>query len=608
MTRIEDYAVLGDTQTVALVGRDGSVDWWCAPRIDSGACFAALLGTRDDGRWQIRPAAARWETTRRYVDDTLILETVFTTADGVVAIVDFMSPGDRRPTVYRVVEGRAGRVAMELELVVRFDYGSIVPWTRATGDGLTLVAGCDALRFLSPVRLEGRDLTTRAEFTISEGERREFSLTWYPAHEPPPIPFAAQAAFVSTRQWWRTWASKCTYDGEWRDDVMRSLLTLKALTYAPTGAIAAAATTSLPEKLGGVRNWDYRYSWLRDATFTLHTLLVCGYTDEATAWMRWLRRAVAGNPEDVQIMYGVGGERRLTEVELPWLDGYEGSAPVRVGNAASEQFQLDVYGEVMDAALAGFNEGLLSDPGFGDEIGLGLVAHLEQVWTEPDDGIWEVRGPRRHFTHSKVMAWVAFDRAVRIAERRGGDGARLARWRAARDAVHADVCAKAWNAERNSFVQYYGADVLDASLLMMATVGFLPPTDQRIVATVEAIQRELVVDGFVQRYQTDAADEVDGLPPGEGAFLMTTFWLADNLALLGRTDEALSIFERLRGLRNDVGLLAEEYDPQAKRMVGNFPQAFSHVGLVNTAANLSPSVPSPSRARAEGMRVSHGWD
>jgi GH15 family glucan-1,4-alpha-glucosidase len=595
---IEDYAILGDTETVALVSRAGSVDWWCVPRIDSAACFAALLGDADNGRWQIRPATAVRRIGRRYLAETLILETVFETDDGTVALLDFMSPGAGRGTIFRVVECRSGHVAMEMELVVAFDYGSIVPWVTATGDGLTLIGGQDALRLHSPVRLEGRDRTTCARFELTAGQRREFSLAWYPSHESAPIPFAAMAALQSTSRWWRDWASRCTYEGRCRDDVLRSLLTLKALTYAPTGAIAAAATTSLPEQIGGVRNWDYRFSWLRDATFTLHTLLGCGYSAEATSWAHWLRRAVAGSPDDVRIMYGVGGERRLTEMELPWLAGYEGSRPVRIGNEASEQFQLDVFGEVMDTGLTAFEGGLLLDPNFGDDLGRALLEHLETVWSEPDDGIWEVRGPRRQFTHSKVMAWVAFDRGIRIAEGFGRHGPLVERWRVLRQQIHADVCANAWNEQRGSFVQYYGADVLDASLLMMAPVGFLPPTDARIAGTVDAIRRELVVDGFVRRYATEETIGVDGLPPGEGAFLMTSFWLADNLALLGRTDEAVETFERLRRLRNDVGLFAEEYDPRARRMVGNFPQAFSHVAFINTAANLSSNAQSPARKRA----------
>jgi GH15 family glucan-1,4-alpha-glucosidase len=596
-SRIEDYAIIGDVGTVALVDRTGSIDWWCAPRVDSGACFAALLGTADHGRWKVAPEAPVTRVTRSYETDTLVLETVMETADGTIAVIDFMPPCHQDPTIHRIVEGRSGRVRVDMELVVRFDYGSITPWVRATGDGLVMLAGAEALRFHSPEPLEGRDLRTVTSFELDAGERRAFSLTWFPSSHSTPLPLDSLAALHRTRHWWREWVGQCTYEGNWRDDVIRSLITLKALSYAPSGAIAAAATTSLPEQIGGVRNWDYRFSWLRDATFTLQALLLSGYHGEATAWAHWLRRAVAGNPGDFQIMYAVGGERRLTELELPWLPGYEGSAPVRIGNEASEQFQLDVFGEVMDAALTATRGGLQAQSGYGDEIVLALMQHLEQVWDTPDDGIWEVRGPRRDFTHSKVMAWVAFDRAIRLAHRTGMDGESVRGWTELRDAVHRQVCDRGWNERVGSFTQYYGSDQLDASLLMLPTVGFLPVDDPRMVATVEAVQRELVVDGFVQRYQTDGQD-VDGLPPGEGAFLMTTFWLADCLAHLGRHDEALEIFERLRGLRNDVGLLSEEYDPVAGRMLGNFPQAFSHVGFINTAANLSVDAHHPMEHRA----------
>ncbi len=592
-SRIEDYAIIGDTATVALVSTTGSIDWWCAPRVDSGASFAALLGTEEHGRWRFAPKAEVTKVTRRYEPGTLVLETVMETADGSVAIIDFMPPCHADPTIHRIVEGRSGTVRVDMELVVRFDYGSITPWVRATGDGLVMVAGAESLRFHSPEPLQGRDKRTMASFELEAGERRAFSLTWFPSSAPPPLPLDSLAALHQTRHWWRNWVGQCTYAGDWRDDVVRSLITLKALSYAPSGAIAAAATTSLPEQIGSVRNWDYRFSWLRDATFTLQALLLSGFHEEATAWAHWLRRAVAGNPGDFQIMYAVGGERRLTELELPWLPGYEGSTPVRIGNQASEQFQLDVFGELMDSALTAIRGGLRTQHGFGDEIVTQSMLHLEQVWDTPDDGIWEVRGPRRDFTHSKVMAWVAFDRAVLLAGQSGASAEVVNRWSALRDQVHSQVCERGWNAELGTFTQYYGSDELDASLLMMATVGFLPPDDPRIVATVEAIQRELVVDGFVQRYQTDDDANVDGLPPGEGAFLMTTFWLADNLAMMGRVDEATEIFERLRGLQNDVGLLSEEYDPTAGRMLGNFPQAFSHVGLINTAANLSAEGPSP---------------
>jgi GH15 family glucan-1,4-alpha-glucosidase len=547
---------------------------------------------------------------RRYEPDTLVLETEMTTASGTVALIDFMTPQHSNPTIHRRVEGRHGQVPMSMELVVRFDYGSVTPWVQATGDGLRMVGGSEALRFHSPVRLEGRDLRTYASFSVREGEQRSFSLAWHPSVDPAPLPIDTAAALHSTRGWWRAWVSHCTYDGPWRDDVVRSLITLKALTNSRTGAVAAAATTSLPEWIGGVRNWDYRYSWLRDATFTLQAFLVAGFHEEAAAWTRWLRRAVAGDPGEFQILYGVGGERRLPELVLDWLPGYEGSAPVRIGNAASGQFQLDVFGEVMDAAATARRAGMQPRDHAGLDIVRALMAHLEKVWEEPDEGIWEVRGPRRHFTHSKVMAWVAFDRAVRLARAVPAgdpvitvDPERVERWATLRDRVHAQVCEKGWNDEVGAFTQYYGSDRLDASLLMMPSVGFLPPDDPRLVATVEAIRHRLAVDGFVRRYETEPAPDgrtVDGLPPGEGAFLLTTFWLADALAMMGRIDEATELFERLRGLCNDVGLLSEEWDPVEKRMLGNFPQAFSHVGLVNTAANIAAAGRGPGMSRAGG--------
>ena len=596
--KIEDYALIGDTNTVALVDRSGSIDWWCAPRMDSNACFAALLGDETNGRWIIAPRGPIAKISRRYEPDTLVLETLFETAEGSVAILDFMPPQHPDPTIHRIVEGRSGTVTLEMELVVRFDYGSIAPWVRALGDGLVMAAGPDGLRLHSPVPLQERDGTTIASFTVTEGQRDAFSLTWFRSATEAPLPLESLAALDSAREWWRSWVGRCTYKGGWRDDVIRSLITLKALTYAPTGAVCAAATTSLPEEIGGVRNWDYRYSWLRDATLTLQVLLTCGYLEEAAAWSHWLRRAVAGSPGEFQIMYGIGGERRLTELELPWLAGYEGSTPVRIGNEASTQFQLDVFGEVMDAVQTAAHAGLPAEPGYGPEMALAVMEHLEKVWNEPDDGIWEVRGGRRHFTHSRAMAWVAFDRAVRFAARIGADRNQVERWTRLRDEVHAQICDRGWNPARGSFTQHYGSSDLDASLLMLAPLGFLPPDDPRIVGTVEAIQKDLVQNGFVRRYQTEGAN-VDGLAGNEGTFLLTTFWLADNLALMGRRDEALEIFERLRGLRNDVGLLSEEYDPANRRMLGNFPQAFSHLGLINTAANLSLADDAPSVVRSE---------
>jgi GH15 family glucan-1,4-alpha-glucosidase len=602
--KIEDYAIIGDTRTVGLVDRGGSIDWWCAPRVDSGAVFAALLGTEDNGRWLIAPRGGVKAISRRYEPQTLVLETVFDTPTGQVAVTDFMPPGQASPTIHRIVEGRAGVVDMEMELIVRFEYGAITPWVTATGDGLLMVAGSDGLRLHSPIPLKGKDHKTAASFEVGENIRRSFSLTWFPSASPAPLPLDSLAARNHARLWWRQWVSRCKYEGDWREEVIRSLITLKALTYEPTGAVCAAATTSLPESLGGVRNWDYRYSWLRDATLTLQALLVSGYAGEAAAWVHWLRRAVAGNPGELQIMYGVGGERRLTEFELDFLPGYEKSRPVRVGNQASQQLQLDVFGEVMDSALTAARNSLPREVDWDPDLILAIVSHLESVWHQPDNGIWEVRGPLRHFTHSKVMAWVAFDRAIALAQDYHTLPAdRVPRWTEIRDRIHADVCDKGFDVELNSFTQYYGSKLLDASLLMLVLVGFLPPDDSRIVGTVRAIQRELDHDGFVRRYQTDG-NEVDGLPGQEGAFLMTTFWLADNLALMGEVGEAKAIFDRLLGLCNDVGLLSEEFDPSAGRLLGNFPQAFSHVALINTAANLSDASRGPSAARSGRTRRS----
>ena len=595
--RIEDYAIIGNTRTVALVDRSGSVDWWCVPRIDSGAAFAALLGAEANGRWLLAPQGEITAVTRRYEPDTLVLETLFQTPTGTVALIDFMPPEHDNSVIHRIVEGRDGSVEMTMELIVRFDYGSITPWVRTTGEGLIMVAGQDGLRFHSPVPLQGTDHTTVASFEVRAGDKQSFSLTYFASDARAPLPLNSMAALVHTRRWWLDWVSRCTYRGERRDEVVRSLITLKALIDDRTGAVCAAATTSLPESLGGVRNWDYRYSWLRDATFTLQALLITGYADEAARWVRWLRRAVAGSPGEFQIMYGVRGERRLTEFELDYLPGYQGSKPVRIGNQASAQFQLDVFGELMDSAITTARSGLLPEVEWDPDLILALLEHLELVWEQPDDGIWEVRGPRRHFTHSKVMAWVAFDRAIALArDLRILPLDRVAHWGDIRAHIHADVCEKGFDAELNSFTQYYGSKLLDASLLMLATVGFLPPEDPRLVGTVAAVQRELLKDGFVRRYQTEAAD-VDGLPGAEGAFLMTTFWLADNLVLLGRPEEARAIFDRLCALRNDVGLLSEEYDPASGRMLGNFPQAFSHVALINTAANLSMADRGPSARR-----------
>ena len=579
--------MVGDTQTAALIGDDGSVDWMCAPRFDSGACFAALLGNEDNGRWLIAPAAGGRATRRRYRDHTLVLETEFETAEGAVRIIDFMPIRDQTVDVIRIVEGLRGHVPMQMHLTIRFDYGQTIPWVRNIGGALVAVAGPDALVLRAPVETKGVGHSTVAEFTVRAGQRLPFNLAWYPSHRDVPRLRNATWALSRTESWWHNWSKQWTYDGDHPEAVQRSVITLKALTYAPTGGIVAAPTTSLPEWIGGVRNWDYRFCWLRDATFTLLALLHAGYEEEAKAWRAWLLRATAGEPDDLQIMYGPAGERRLTEWEVPWLPGYEGSKPVRVGNAASEQFQLDVYGEVIDALYQSRRGAIVERDFHALDLILALLDFLEDAWKRPDEGIWEVRGPRQHFTHSKVMAWVAFDRAVRGLHEFGSqdDIDAATRIAAIRDEIRAEVLAKAYDEDRKTFVQAYGSSNLDAALLMMPLVGFLPATDERMQGTVAAIQRELTTDGFVRRYTTSEA--VDGLPPGEGVFLPCTFWLADNLALMGRVDEARALFERLGGLANDVGLLAEEYDPVAKRQLGNFPQAFTHVSLVNSGFNLS---------------------
>jgi len=579
--------MIGDTQTAALIGDDGSVDWMCAPRFDSGACFAALLGDENHGRWLIAPVAGGRATRRRYRDHTLVLETEFETPEGAVRIIDFMPIRDETVDVVRIVEGLRGHVPMQMHLTIRFDYGQTIPWVRNIGGALVAVAGPDALVLRAPVETKGVGHSTVAEFTVRAGQRVPFNLAWYPSHQDVPRPRNTAWSLSRTESWWHNWSKKWTYDGDYPEPVQRSVITLKALTYAPTGGIVAAPTTSLPEWIGGVRNWDYRFCWLRDATFTLLSLLHAGYEEEAKAWRGWLLRATAGEPDDLQIMYGPAGERRLTEWEVPWLPGYQGSKPVRVGNAASEQFQLDVYGEVIDALYESRRGAIVDRDMHALDLILALLDFLEDAWKRPDEGIWEVRGPRQHFTHSKVMAWVAFDRAIRGLHEFGtqDDIDAATRFAAIRDEIHAEVCAKAYDADRKTFVQAYGSSNLDAALLMMPLVGFLPATDERMQGTVAAIQRELTTDGFVRRYSTDAA--VDGLPPGEGVFLPCTFWLADNLALMGRVDEGRALFERLVGLANDVGLLAEEYDPKSGRHLGNFPQAFTHVALVNSGFNLS---------------------
>ncbi|WP_328722438.1 glycoside hydrolase family 15 protein [Streptomyces sp. NBC_00247] len=588
--RIEDYALIGDLQTAALVGRNGSVDWLCLPRFDSGACFAALLGDEDNGHWRIAPegtAASDTCTRRGYADESLVLETYWETPTGTVKVSDFMPQRDKSPDLMRIVEGISGSVEMSSVLRLRFDFGSIVPWMRRSHGHRVAVAGPDSvwLRSDPPVKTWGQQFSTCSSFTVAEGEQVAFVLTWHPSHSPRPKLIDPYKALKHTLKDWAKWSATCTYQGKYRDAVLRSLITLKALTYRPTGGIVAAPTTSLPEEIGGVRNWDYRYCWLRDATLTLGALLAAGYLDEAAAWRDWLLRAVAGDPADLQIMYGLAGERRLPETELPWLSGYEGSRPVRTGNAAVRQLQLDVYGEVIDALRLARDAGL-SDKPHAWNLQLSLLGFLESTWREPDEGLWEIRGERQHFVHSKVMAWVAADRAVASLESDPSLPGDPDRWRAMRDAVHAEVCAKGYDPVRNTFTQSYGSKALDAATLLMVRTGFLPPDDPRIVGTVDAIRAELGSDGLVRRYSTEGAS-VDGLPGEEGAFIVCTFWLADALLRTGRPTEAEELFERLLELRNDVGLLAEEYDTVTGRQLGNYPQAFSHIGLVNTAVALA---------------------
>jgi GH15 family glucan-1,4-alpha-glucosidase len=589
---IEDYAMIGDMRTAALVSRHGSIDWLCLPRFDSGACFASLLGTPDNGYWKIAPRGEIRAVTRRYREGSLVLETELASDDGLVRIIDCMPPDELRPNVVRLVEGVRGKVAMRMELVIRFDYGWIVPWVRKLGRDLVAIGGPDAIVLHTPVAAHGEGLTTIAEFTVAPGDRIPFCISWFPSHLPPPEPPDSAREVEEATAWWRTWSQRCTYRGPYHEAVLGSLVTLKGLTYDPTGGIVAAATTSLPERIGGVRHWDYRYVWLRDATFTLYALMLGGYTEEARAWREWLLRAAAGTPTQLQVLYGVAGERRLPELSLDWLAGYAGSRPVRTGNAAQNQLQLDIFGEVIDTIYTARTLGDESPSAWA--VAQHVLEFLETARLEPDEGIWEVRGPRRHFTHSKMMVWVAFDRAVKAIERLGLDGP-LDRWRALRDAVHTEVCQRGFDPTIDAFTQSYGSRCLDASLLMMPLVGFLPVSDPRVAGTVRAIERGLMENGLVHRY--DTAEGVDGLPPGEGAFLPCSFWLADNYVLMGRLDEARVLFARLLALRNDVGLLAEEYDPVAGRMLGNFPQAFSHVGLVNTAYYLTPNLPTPGQGQ-----------
>lgn len=582
-SRIEDYALIGDCETAALVSRNGSIDWLCWPRFDSGACFSALLGGPENGRWLLAPVDEPRRSSRRYRGDTMILETEYETAEGTVMVIDFMPLRDKQSDIVRTVVGKRGRVSMRTEITFRFDYGSIIPWVSRLDDGtLRAIAGPDMVVVRSDVELHGENLSTIGEFTICAGDRVSFVMAWGASHLDPPPPIDTDDALRATEEFWTKWAGHCTYTGEWREPVMRSLLTLKALTYYKTGGIVAAPTTSLPEDVGGCRNWDYRYCWLRDATLSLLALMDGGYYREAAAWRDWLLRAAAGSPDQLQIMYGLAGERMLREWDIPWLAGYENSKPARVGNAAHGQMQLDVYGEVMDA-LHQARLGGISESAEAWALQKSLAAHLETVWEIPDKGIWEVRGKPQHFTHSKVMAWVAIDRAVKSAELFNLDGP-IDRWRELRDRIHDDVCKKAFDPALGCFVQAYGSKLLDASVLLIPLVGFLPADDPRVRQTVERIEKHLVVDGLVLRYDSAATD--DGLPAGEGAFLPCSFWLADNYVLLGRRDDALRLFERLLNLRNDVGLLAEEYDPRLNRQVGNFPQAFSHIALLSTAFNL----------------------
>jgi GH15 family glucan-1,4-alpha-glucosidase len=604
--RIEDYALISNCAAGALVGRNGSIDWLCLPRFDSAACFAALLGGPEHGRWLIAPADPAPRIERHYLDGSLILVTRFETAEGAVELVDFIALWHGLSDVVRLVRGLSGRVSMCTELVLRFDYGSIVPWVeRLPEGGISAIAGPERVLLRTPAPLRGEDLKTVGEFDVGAGETVPFVMSYGLSHLPRRQPVDAEQALQRVESFWKRWSARCCPAGPWTEAVKGSLVTLKGLTYSVTGGIVAAPTTSLPEQIGGTRNWDYRYCWLRDATFTLLALMHAGFYDEARAWRDWLLRAVAGSPEQLQIMYGLGGERRLAEWEVPWLPGYEESAPVRIGNAAVGQTQLDVYGEILDALYHAHLHGL---PTVDRTVAIGraVLDHLARVWRQPDEGIWEVRGPPQHFTHSKVMAWVAFDRAVKMLERLGekiGRESETERLRRIRDDIHEDVCRRGFDPELGSFVQAYGSKALDASLLLLPLVGFLSATDPRMLGTVKAIQQRLVFDGFVCRY--DTGETLDGLPPGEGAFLACSFWYADNLILQGRIQEARELFERLLSLRNDVGLLAEEFDPRLGRQVGNFPQAFSHVALINTAFNLTRAQgPAEQRARS-GRRGRH---
>ncbi len=598
-TPIEDYAIIGDTETAALVARDGSIDWLCLPRFDSGVCLAALLGDEGNGRWRIAPAGGAQQVRRKYRPGTLVLETEMEAEGGTVRLIDLMPirgrDGGNNADVVRIVEGVAGRVEMRMDLTIRFDYGHVVPWITHSGGRFRAVGGPDAVTLGTPVEYHGEDLSTVADFYVSRGDRVPFVMTWHPSHTEPPADVDPEAALEDTEKWWREWTDANSYDGEWKEAVDRSLVTLKTLTYAPTGGIVAAPTTSLPERIGGRRNWDYRFVWLRDATFTLQTLMMAGHRREAVAWRDWLLRAVGGDVGNLQIMYGVAGERRLPELELGWLAGYEGSQPVRTGNAAHQQIQIDVYGELMDAIYTARRMGMDHEETIWDLQQL-LLENLEGKWARPDHGLWEIRGEPRQFTHSRLMTWVAFDRAVKCVEQWDFDGP-VDHWRELRQEVRDEIEERGFDAERNTFTQFYGSRALDASLLLIPQVGFLEATDERVLGTIEAVERELSIDeNLVRRYDTEETD--DGLPEGEGAFILCSFWMVDALALAGRWDEARRRFEYLLSLRNDVGLLSEEYDPVAGRMLGNFPQAFSHLGLIDSAYNLSAEDSGPAKNRA----------
>jgi len=581
---IEDYGLIGDMQSAALVGRNGAIDWLCLPRFDSASCFSAVVGDERHGRWLVAPAGEIRSTSRRYRPGTLVLETDFEVADGAVRVIDFMPRrGSGPPRVMRIVEGLRGTVPMRMDLALRPDYGSITPWVDAAADGIVATAGPDAFRLSTPLPLSIEDGSVRSDFVIAPGARERLTLTWHLSYEQTPPVEDADSALARTEAWWREWSGRCSYEGGYRDEVLTSLIALKAMTSEQTGAVIAAPTTSLPEEIGGVRNWDYRYSWLRDSVLALEALLDAGYTEEAVAYRDYLLRVGTGDPAAIQIMYGVGGERRLIEFELPHLPGYEGSGPVRIGNAASEQFQLDVYGEVAAVMSLAVERLGRIEPRLWPRW-RAIVDYVETIWRRPDDGIWEARGPQRHYTYSKVMAWVVFDRAVRVAERFGME-APAERWAAIRDEIHAEVCEQGYDPERHTFTQYYGSKELDASVLNIPIVGFLPGDDERVTGTIDAVWRELGRDSFVSRYSTAETD--DGLPGDEGQFLACSFWLVNALARNGRVEDARTLFERLIGLSNDLGLLAEEYDVARGRQVGNFPQAFSHLTLILAARAIA---------------------